>query len=334
MALDTPAGAQIDKVVRGVYEQFTGRRIEPNPVREFCETWLARMRSTRAEKTALRYQKPVADFLAFLGDRAGHDIRSISTADLQKFIDFEASAGKSATTVALNAKVLRAVFNTAVRAGAVERNPAGMLEVPEAVHEERLPFTEGELNALLMAAKGTDWETAILLGAFAGLRIGDATMLKWSAVDLAKGLLRFLPQKTARKKRELVVPMHPLLRRHLDELASRDEAQKSEYLCPSLAGCEVGGRAGLSSAFTREVMEPAGVDAGKGEASGRGHRMPKKSFHSLRHFFVSGMANAGVAADVRQKLAGHSDEKQTARYTHLELRTLRKAVETLAKGRK
>jgi integrase len=209
-----------------------------------------------------------------------------------------------------------------------------MLEVADAVHEERQPFTQGELNSLLTAAAGTDWETAILLGAFSGLRIGDATSLKWDSVDLAKGVICFVPQKTSRKKKELTIPMHPKLRHHLDALASREEAQKSVFLCPLLAGREVGGRAGLSSAFIEEVMKPAGVDTKRGEAAGKGHKMPHKSFHSLRHFFVSGMANAGVSADVRRKLAGHSDEKQTARYSHLEMKTLRKAVGTLSKGKK
>jgi len=79
------------------------------------------------------------------------------------------------------------------------------------------------------------------------------------------------------------------------------------------------------------VMGKAGIDTNRTEKRSGGHRVARKSFHSLRHFFVSGMANAGVAADVRRKLAGHADEEQTARYSHLELKTLRKAVGTLAK---
>lgn len=334
LALDTPASAQLDKVVRRMVEEFTGRRIEPSPVRTFSETWLERMRTTRAAKTAERYRKPIGDFVEFLGDRAAHDIRTIATADVQKFIDAEAAAGKSSTTVALNAKVLRALFNAAVRAGAIERNPAGMLEVPDVVHEEKHPFSSSEVESLLTIADGTDWETAILLGAFAGLRLGDATNLRWAAVDFSAGLLRFIPQKTSRKKKTLVVPLHPRLRRRLDALASTDGAQKSEFVCPTLAGRDIGGRSGLSAAFIATIMDPAGVDTDRTEAKGSGHRVARKSFHSLRHFFVSGMANAGIAADVRRKLAGHADEKQTARYSHLEMKTLRKAVGAIGRATK
>ena len=55
----------------------------------------------------------------------------------------------------------------------------------------------------------------------------------------------------------------------------------------------------------------------------------KLSFHSLRHTYVSQFANAGVAPDVRQLLAGHSDERSHAVYTHTQLDTLREAVKKL-----
>jgi integrase len=333
MAIDSQTGAQIDRVVRQLYEQYSGKRLQPNPARVFMTAWIDRMKATKAPKTALRYRRPVEDFLEFLGERADTDIRAIQTSDVQTFIDAQAAGGKGTTTVSLNAKIIRAVFNTAMRAGAIEKNPAGMLEVADIVHEERDPFTPSEVNALLAFAAKTDWETAILLGALAGLRIGDAANLKWESVDFGATLIKFTPQKTSRKKRTLTVPMHPRLIAHLEKLASTDAAQKSPFLCPALAGRDVSGRAGLSAEFIDKVMAPAGMDPDRTEKpKGVGHRVARKSFHSLRHAFVSGMANAGVAADVRRKLAGHSDEKQTARYSHLEMKTLRKAVGKLPGG--
>jgi integrase len=55
----------------------------------------------------------------------------------------------------------------------------------------------------------------------------------------------------------------------------------------------------------------------------------KRSLHSLRHTFVSQMANAGVAPELRQKLAGHSSGGSHRKYTHLELQILRAAIEEL-----
>jgi integrase len=158
--------------------------------------------------------------------------------------------------------------------------------------------------------------------------------LKWEHVDLAAKMLEFIPQKVRRKKRTLKVPIHPKLYAHLNALASSEGAQKSPFLCPSLAGREVGGRAGLSAEFMG-FMDKAGVDPKRtAEREGAGHGFSKKSFHSLRYFFVSGLANKGVAADVRRKLAGHADERMTARYSKLEDRTLRAAVAKLPGGKK
>jgi len=137
LQLETPTGAQVDKVVREVWERFSGKRLELTPTRDFMDAWIARMHSSRSAKTGERYRKVIDDFLEHLGERADLDIRAVTVRDVQSFIDGQTRAGLSGTTIGLNAKILRACFNAAIRAGAVEKNPAGMLDTPEAAHEER-----------------------------------------------------------------------------------------------------------------------------------------------------------------------------------------------------
>ena len=60
-----------------------------------------------------------------------------------------------------------------------------------------------------------------------------------------------------------------------------------------------------------------------------GRLFNKLSFHSLRHTYVSQMANAGIAPDVRKLLSGHSDDRSHAVYTHTQIDTLRAAVTKL-----
>jgi integrase len=94
----------------------------------------------------------------------------------------------------------------------------------------------------------------------------------------------------------------------------------------TLAGKAGGGKSGLSMAFKR-IMEHAEI---KGrllrEANGEGRSQCSLSFHSLRHGFVSAMANAGVAQELRQKLTGHASAEMNAKYTHHELEPLRAAI--------
>jgi integrase len=77
-------------------------------------------------------------------------------------------------------------------------------------------------------------------------------------------------------------------------------------------------------------MKKAKIKGRSVEAGGdEGRVFNKLSFHSLRHTYVSQLANAGIAPDVRQLLSGHADEKSHTVYTHTKLETLRTAIETL-----
>ena len=97
---------------------------------------------------------------------------------------------------------------------------------------------------------------------------------------------------------------------------------------PELAGKRISGASGLSAQF-RQIVEKAGITGRVVTREGKGRATNSKTFHALRHEFISALANAGVAPDIRQKLAGHADERVHAGYTHHEIKTLRGAVEKL-----
>jgi hypothetical protein len=76
----------------------------------------------------------------------------------------------------------------------------------------------------------------------------------------------------------------------------------------------MGRNGGLSNEFGRlmqrvEIVAPVGR-----EKKGRGRQVRTKSFHSLRHTFVSGLANADVSTAVRKALAGHDTDEAHACY--------------------
>jgi integrase len=77
-------------------------------------------------------------------------------------------------------------------------------------------------------------------------------------------------------------------------------------------------------------MERAGI---KGrllrQATGEGRSQSSLSFHSLRHSFNAALANAGVGAEMRQELTGHSSLEMNRIYTHPDIEVKRKAVALL-----
>ena len=161
------------------------------------------------------------------------------------------------------------------------------------------------------------------------MRLGDALRLKWSNVDLQAGTITFTPSKTARLGKKLILPIHPEIEAFL--LKHPAGASDDASLFPTLSHLSISGKSGASQAF-RRIMERAEVAAGisrKAEVGSAGHNVFARSFHSLRHSFVTALAHANVGIELRQKLGGHSSEGQSLHYTHPDFALLRAAVEKL-----
>jgi integrase len=185
-------------------------------------------------------------------------------------------------------------------------------------------FSPEQISGLLQAAEG-DWRTMVLLGYYTGARLSDCANMRWENVDLLSVVFDFVPQKTQRKNKRVVVPIHPNLLTHLEKCAATDRPEI--YLCPALTNKPTCGKNGLSTQFSR-IMAKTGIDPQTGPGFGV-RRFSRLSFHSLRHSFNSGLANAGVSQEIRRKLTGHSSDAVNTGYTHLDLENLKAAVDAL-----
>jgi integrase len=234
-------------------------------------------------------------------------------------------------TANLAHKIVASALGAAVKMGYIPTNPAIAVDYLP-THEAKAQkgtFTPEEITRLLEAAPSNDWRGVILLGAFAGMRLGDAVRLKWGNVDLQVGAITLTPSKTARLGKKLTLPFHPEIEAFL--LKHPAGASDDASLFPSLANLSVGGKSGASMAFSR-IMQRAGIAAGiarKAEDGGAGRNVSARSFHSLRHSFITALSQANVAVELRQKLAGHSSEAQNLHYTHPQFAALREAIEKL-----
>ncbi|NBO09967.1 MAG: site-specific integrase, partial [Actinobacteria bacterium] len=202
---------------------------------------------------------------------------------------------------------------------------------PDGHANQRKAFTWPQVLKLISAAEG-NWVTAVMLGAYCGMRLGDCVNLKWDNVNLEEDTITFVPEKTSRGKRrkELTVPIHPTLKLHLAEL-KLSAAEGLMHLCPELQGRSVGGRSGLSKDFIEKVMTKAGINnqAKASKITGKGRAFSALSFHSLRHSFNSEMANKGVSQELRRHLTGHATDRMNDGYSHFTKKLLKKAVAKL-----
>jgi integrase len=235
--------------------------------------------------------------------------------------------GLAAPTVNDAIKTLRMPFRAAHDAGYIEINPANKNLVrpvkDEAEDVEKDPFTGEQIAELVKVAPSEDWKGAILCGYYTGLRLRDIADLQWSAVDLPK---RIINLRTGKTRKKVIIPIHPQFASWLEE-QTRGIGKAPVF--PTLAGKSGAGKSGLSMQFKR-IMDAANI---KGrllrEANGEGRSQSSLSFHSLRHGFVSAMANAGVAQELRQKLTGHASVEMNAQYTHHDVEALRSAVSVI-----
>lgn len=184
------------------------------------------------------------------------------------------------------------------------------------------------IDAILNASRGSEWETATMLGYFCGMRLGDACRRRWSEVDLDARTITWTPEKTARKGKSMMLPLHPRLAEHLKATAGSNKVQG--FLTPRLAKGKPSGRSGPSQQFTRLMMK-AGVkfDIHQADEEGAGRARSSKSFHSLRHALNSQLLIAGVDEAVRVQVSGHSDARTNRRYSHVRGESFRTALNKL-----
>jgi integrase len=287
-------------------------------LRSFCDEWLAGKRLTVSHAAARRYERALELFLGGLGARALKPLAGVTASDIAAYRDARLAENVAAGTLAHYIKAIRSLFGSARRQGLVLTNPAEAIKLPRKRTHERSVFSVSELEALLLRAS-PEWKTLLLLAWFTGGRLSDLARLSWDAVDLVDGTITFTQGKTDAK---VVVPIHPELGEHLSLIAG----DRGGPLCPALAMTPATGRDGLSKQFIG-LMHASGIDPEVTKTSK--HAFPLKSFHSLRHSFTSALANCGVPADLRMKLTGHKSAQIHQTYTHLELATLRSAVESL-----
>src|SRR5439155_24046535 len=314
--------SQCRKVVSEIYEQATGKPLHYVTARSWLKQWIEDKKSEKvSDRTLLKYEQIVREFLAHLGSKADEMLSQVADADLEAFRHSLARARHSPSSVNGAIKILRSPFLAAHKRGYVAADPcAGVRLVDDDADIEKDVFTSEQIGALVSAAEG-DWKGAILCGFYTGLRLKDVTELRWESIDPGLTKLELVPRKTRRKKknRKVVLPIHPVFAAWLRK-QTRGIGKAPVF--PSLAGKSGGGKSGLSMIF-RRIMERAGIQGRiLRERNGEGRSQSSLSFHSLRHSFNSALANADVAQEIRQKLTGHASAAMNEVYTHRELEPL------------
>jgi integrase len=306
-----------------------------------CGGWLASwLKSTKSSVSAGTYDKyssTIEDFRSFLGKADEGPLAAVSPTEITAYRDELQKRGLAATTINVNVgRTINGAFEAARKLGYITVNPcAAVKPVRDNVRGAKKDiFRPEQIDALLEAAKDTSWEGMILCGLATGLRLGDIARLEWGQIDLRAGVLKLTAQKTGGTQ---TIPLHTNFQAWLK---NQTRGIGKAPVFPDLHGKKSGGCSGLSATF-KKLMETAGVlgtivRRGVGDRSNiegnkarTGRQTSSLTFHSLRHTATSQMANAGIEADQRKAITGHSDDRVHDRYTHYEMDTLKEAVKKI-----
>lgn len=323
--------AVILKNLGDMVERTTGESIKVVTIKEYFTGYLSSLeRSGSAKSTISRYRPVLNGFINSLPSaRRMGSIGSVTSAEIKEFRDQEHASGKSPSTCDFAVKVISGVLNAAKREGHALTNPATAVKLLKGIQETRMPFNDEQVRRLLKVTD-PEWTGMVLMGYHAGLRLNDAANLLWENIDLDEGTVTFMEMKTSRRKRtanpETTIVLHHDI---LEWTKTYPVGVGKAPVFPCLAGRTSGSAAGLSNQF-RDLMKKARIDVQKGrQAKGKGRTFNRLGYHSLRHSMISNLANAGVSADVRKSISGHSSDEIHRRYVHLNLSTQKAAVDKL-----
>lgn len=314
----------------------TGEEMTEFTLEAWCAEWLRRKARDSSKATMARYSSHAEALLEWLGEaRRKKPLDSLTAQDARKWREHLQDGGRAGKTVLSYLKDAGAIYRAAIREGLVSFNPFTALEAIDTSDSlDRKPFTGEEVARLMTHAPSEEWRGLILVAAFTGLRLGDASRLTWDAVDLEEKRITLVPSKTRKKKREVRIPIQPDLLAYLLAAPVAEDSPKAPVF-PKLSRLKIGDRAGLSQAFNK-IMTAAKVDRGKpsrvieeGQERGAGRITYERGFHSLRHTFTTWLRTAGVSEEDRMALTGHSTRESHAIYSHHDEAALRDAIAKL-----
>ena len=117
---------------------------------------------------------------------------------VQGFIN---SVDRSASTVRLIACVLSGAMEKALELDYIPQNPVKRCTLPRKEQKEIHPLDDGEVTALLEAAKGGPLEHLVIVALFTGMRLSELLGLTWDCVDFDRGTINITKQLASQAQR-------------------------------------------------------------------------------------------------------------------------------------
>lgn len=287
---------------------------------EFFGRYLPWVDANRRYHTFRSYQSTTKTFRAFLQSRGLRKMRDINALIIEDYIMERLKVNKR-WSVNNHIIVLKAVLNKAREWRYVHKNPVvgiKRIEVNDSKPIKALSAEECAAFLRVCQAEFPEYYAMYFACMVTGMRSGELFNLEWTDIDFARDLIYiqskpgFAPKgKTAKnnKAKERMLPLHPVLKEMLVKMP------KSKYVFTDHG--EQFSRSKPRRLLIR-IAKLAGI-------------VGLTRLHELRHTYASILLSKGMNIFALKELLGHSDIRDTQKYSHMLPEHFAHAVQLVAK---
>ncbi len=274
---------------------LTGNKLTVLKAIDEWEQWLMRQRSSRTAADSLGKVRRWAR------DAKVENVppSSIKEEDIGNWINAEGESKYATRVVVLSA--IRSFFRFCTIRAYTAADPSleTSVRMEGLSHEQKESkevalFTQAQINRIVHNTEGF-WQSATLISAETGLRLGDVAQLEWACFSTPGHLTVW----TDKRNRRVSYPISE----ELSEAIASVPVISETYLFPEEREKQLSAtrRSNLSVQFTR-LLKHLKLDA------------PGRSFHSLRHTLITRLDREGKSLADIGKIVGHSSEETTKGY--------------------
>lgn len=272
-------------------------RVKKILLSDFIKFYLPQARIMKSEGTVERERRILNLFKDYVGDL---ELSNINGSIATDYRTYRIGLGSAPTTVNIEHRHLKAIFNWAINQGYLKVNPfEGIKQIK--VPESDLPrfFEVEDIKKVRKIFKDDPFEKLVEFYLLTGCRLGEPLQLTWDNVDKKRKTIT-IPGNITKSKRNRVISYGE--DRKLSDLIRTLPKRKDNRLYGPKSGDEQWTNGWVSRKISSNLSKGG---------------FPWASCHTFRHTYISHLVMNGVPIATVKEIVGHSNIQTTLKYSHL-----------------